>query len=935
MAILTNKKLLQAQIETEVIEIVRLLLNENGAHRAIALLAPSASFERDLGLGSLERVELLLRVESAFSVSLPDSTIAEAETPHALSEIILNAEPAQKRQSENRIESLKSRAQPIRPARTLSEALTRHAEIDPDRPHIYLSSDERNQETLTYKDLLEGASAIARGLREKGLRRGEVVAIMLPTCKAFFFTFCGTLLAGGIPVPVYPPFRPNQIEEYAKRQEEILGNAEAVYLVTFQKVEILARLLKPRLPNLRAVLIPETLAESAEGKADPILFLKEGDPGLIQYTSGSTGNPKGVYLTHQNIMANIRCMKKAMHLTASDVGVSWLPLYHDMGLIGSWLFSLVNGIPIAIMPPFTFLSHPEKWLWTIHRHGGTLSAAPNFAYEICAKKIRDEAIEGLDLSSWRIALNGAEPINAETLRHFSERFSAYGFKAESHLPVYGMAEASVGLTFPKLGRMPRTDKISRERFQKEREAFPASPKEDKPLEFVSCGEPLFEHEVRIVNDNGAVVGERVEGHIEFRGPSCTSGYYRNQEATVSLFHEGWLVSGDLGYKAEGELFITGRKKDIIIKGGRNLHPHEIEAVVGEIEGVRKGCVAAFGIPDKGLGTEKLVVVFETKETEEASQAKLSARINDRVSSVIGMPPDLICALAPGIVLKTSSGKIARSACREAYLNGQLTKGRRRVSLQFVRLFITWLKAWSVRGLNHSGRFFYGSYLVLILSLLLLPTWLLIWIFPAQKTGAILKRSAQLFLNLGGASPSLEGIEFIKKKAPVIWVANHASYLDVFFLIAALPAGVHFVAKQELLKVPLLKTFLIKGKHITVDRSDVSKGASETQKIEALLKTGDSVLIFPEGTFRATAGLRPFKLGAFKAAAETGIPIVPLTINGSREFLRDGAWMPQKTPVSVTFCPPAQAEGDQWREVVRLRDYAREEIARYSEEVLLD
>ncbi|MFQ5589256.1 MAG: 1-acylglycerol-3-phosphate O-acyltransferase, partial [Nitrospiria bacterium] len=894
-------------------------------------------FERDLGLGSLERVELLIRIESHFSVTLPDTAIADAATPAALADIVLNAGPSQKRSLGARAKLPKNRAATMtHPVRTLSEALIHHAEADPERPHIYLTTDHGTEETLSYQDLLSGATAIANGLRDKGLSRGETVSIMLPTGRTFFDTFFGVLLAGGVPVPIYPPFKPNQIEAYAARQENILKNAEAAYLITFQRVETVARLLRPRLSGLRAVLTPENLSAGGQGETSPPVLAAETDPALIQYTSGSTGNPKGVYLTHENLLANIRCMKKAMHISSADIGVSWLPLYHDMGLIGSWLFCLTHGIPISIMSPMTFLSRPEKWLWAIHRYGGTLSAAPNFAYEICATKLRDEVLQGLDLSSWRIALNGAEQISPETLKRFSARFAPYGFRPETHLPVYGMAEASVGLAFPPLERAPRIDRVSRTRFQKDGEAFPAKPAEASPLAFVSCGLPLPEHEIRIVNESGAVLGERMEGHIEFRGPSCTSGYYRNLEKTASLFRGDWLVSGDLGYIADGELFITGRKKDVIIKGGRNLHPHEIEGVTAEVPGVRKGCIAAFGIPDKGLGTEKLVVVAETRSKTEAEQTALKADIHQRIFDEIGLPADVVCLVPPGAVLKTSSGKIARSACRAAYLKGELTKRPRRVSMQFTRLFAAWLKSWGTRFFSRLARLCYAAYLIFILSALIMPAWLLVLVSPAKRTGYLLKTGARLFLKLAGASPTVRGEENIKgaEKTPVVWVANHASYLDVVFLISSLPEGVHFVAKRELLKVPFLKTFLRKGGHVTVDRQNIAAGTSVAEEITALLKGGASVLIFPEGTFRPTAGLRPFKLGAFQAAVETGFPVIPIALKGTREFLRDRTWLPKWTPVSLNYCVPTTPKGEGWREIVRLRESARKAIAAHVEEVIL-
>ncbi len=928
----------QTEIDEEVIDVVRQLLIESGGHREAGLLTSAASFERDLGLGSLERVELLIRIEKHFSVSLPDTTISEAETPSDLAKIVSNAGPSGGYQTRTRSKILKSgAAQTIRPARTLTEALIRHAEMNPDRPHIYLTGEQESDKILTYQDLLQEAMAVSAGLQEKGLQGGETVAIMLPTGAHFFYAFLGILLAGGIPVPVYPPFKPNQIEVYAQRQENILRNAEAVYLVTFQRIEKLAHLLKPRLPRLRAVITTDILSALGKGRSVPPVLSSEKDPGLIQYTSGSTGTPKGVFLTHENLLANIRCMKKAMNISPMDMGVSWLPLYHDMGLIGSWLFCMTEGIPLAVLSPMTFLSRPEKWLWAIHRYGGTLSAAPNFAYEICASKIKDEMIQGLDLGSWRIALNGAEQIKPETLKRFTQRFSPHGFKPETHLPVYGMAEASVGIAFPKLAGLPKIDRVSRERFERDKEAFPAHPSEVNLLEFVSCGFPLPEHEIRIVGESGEPLGERVEGSIEFRGPSCTSGYYRNPRASETLFHGDWLVSGDLGYIADGELYITGRKKDVIIKGGRNLHPHEIERVVAEVAGVRKGCIAAFGVPDEKSGTEKLVIVAETRKKQAAEKSALLSLVNEKIVDAIGVPPDVVYLASPGSVLKTSSGKIARSACREAYLKGEMESRPARVSSQFARLFVTWLKYWSIRGVSRIGRLFYAAYLVTVLVLLGIPVWCLVWLLPAVWTGRFLRAGARVFLKLAAATPKIEGIENLSQldeKTPVVWTANHASYLDVMFLVSCLPAGVHFVAKKELLKVPFLKTFLIKGRHVSVDREDVTKGLAETEVITALLKQGESVLIFPEGTFRPTAGLRSFKLGAFKVSVETGFPLCPVALNGTREFLRGDEWLPRRTPVTLTYCPPIYPEGDAWREVVRLREAARKSIAEHTEEIVL-
>src|SRR4029077_15279768 len=364
--------------------------------------------------------------------------------------------------------------------------------------------------TITYGEIYERASSVASELIRRGLEPGQTVAIMLPTCAEFFWSFAGTLLAGAIPVPIYPPFRADRIAEYATRQANILRNAEARFLITWREAEGLAHLLEPRVPSLRGVLNAEKIA-NARAAAEMPEPSSEWRPvrtyahhaaadeiALLQYTSGSTGDPKGVTLTHANLLANIRAIAEAAELGPRDVGVSWLPLYHDMGLIGVWLTPLYAGVPVVVMSPLAFLSRPLRWLWAIHRHRGTVSPAPNFAYQLCVRKIADKDLQGLDLSSWRAALNGAEPVHAPTLERFAARFAPYGFRREAMTPVYGLAEASLAVSAPKFGTAPRVDRINRRTFESEGRAVPAPADDPAPLEFVGAGKPLANVQVRIV-----------------------------------------------------------------------------------------------------------------------------------------------------------------------------------------------------------------------------------------------------------------------------------------------------------------------------------------------------------------------------------------------------------------------------------------------------
>src|SRR5208282_176125 len=424
-----------------------------------------SALDRDIGFDSLARVELVQRCERFFDVSLPEQTLATVETPRDLLRAVLSAGAAPRPFTAAEISEIAVEKGATIPghAATLLEMLDWHVTAHGERTHIVLS-EETGEELLSYQALRQGAEALAAGLQAHDMQQGQTVAIMLPTSRDYFYSFYGVLLAGGIPVPIYPPARLSQIEDHLRRHAGILNNAMATLLITVPKARPLAQQLKSHVACLRSVTTAQELSTSGTELIRPVG--KAEDIALLQYTSGSTGNPKGVVLTHANLLANIRAMGQAAQANTSDVFVSWLPLYHDMGLIGAWLGSLYHAIPFVVMSPLTFLTRPERWLWAIHRHRGTLSAAPNFAYELCLRKINDRAIEGLDLSSWRMAFNGAEPVSPHTIQNFQQRYGRYGLRAEALAPVYGLAESAVGLAFPPPGRGPIIDRIQREPFMR-------------------------------------------------------------------------------------------------------------------------------------------------------------------------------------------------------------------------------------------------------------------------------------------------------------------------------------------------------------------------------------------------------------------------------------------------------------------------------------
>jgi 1-acyl-sn-glycerol-3-phosphate acyltransferase len=940
--------------EERVLEIVRALDAELGHESAVRSANLGSHLERDLGLGSLERVELLVRLEKKFGLRLDEEVLAGAETVQDLITALTSANGAPPSafgvgaETPERAAgiSLGGLAEGIPCAETFQEVLRHRGHADVSRTHLIFYEEDGESQTLTFGELYDGAERVAADLAQRGIGCGDTVALMLPTSSDFFLAFAGTLLAGATPVPIYPPFRANRIAEYAERQSAILRNAGARLLVTFREAASAAKLLKPLVPSLEGVVTAEALIKSvASAPLGPQLHSRPGDLALLQYTSGSTGNPKGVMLTHANLLANVRSIGETLGLRYDDVGISWLPLYHDMGLIGAWLMPLYFGLPVVVLSPLAFLSRPARWLRAFHLYGGTISAAPNFAYELASSKISDDEIPGLDLSAWRAALNGAEPVLPATLDRFAARFASYGLRREVLLPVYGLAEGSLAVTIPPVGRGPLIDRLERGAFEQEGRAVPAPPDAaaDDPnvISFVSVGPPIPLQEVRIVNDRREEVGERIEGHLWFRGPSTTQGYYQNEAATSALFPEGveagWVNSGDRAYRADGEIYITGRVKDIIIHAGHNLYPHEIEDAVARVPGVRKGCVVAFGAGDPVSGTERLVIVAESRERNKDARARLVQAISAQVTTTLGLPPNVVEVIPPNAIPKTSSGKLRRDATKGLFLSGKLGTGVPPVWLQVARLAATSSGRRIRSGLRRATEVVYGCYAITMFAVCLLPAWFYVLISPTRKSAARVTTAAlRVYMDFVGWRVRIVGREHFRKNTPFMLVANHTSYADIVVLMAALGTDYHFVAKSEVLSMPFFRTFLRRLGHFAFRREDPRDRLREAKRIEEALAHGESVFVFPEGTFTAQSGVRPFHLGAFKAATTAQRMILPIALAGTRRVLRDGTRLPRPGRITITICPPINppTSTEDWQQIVRVRDSAREAIAHFAREPLL-
>jgi fatty-acyl-CoA synthase len=557
--------------------------------------------------------------------------------------------------------------------RTLAEALDEGSRSS--AGYTFLGDD--GPRTRSYADIRASAARVAAGLRRAGLERGDVVALVIADAEQFLTTLIGAAISGIVPASLYPPATTADLSRFFETVAPALAASDARAIVTTGGLVNGFGKLRTRLPHLDAVITSDDLNISSDdlndaGPADewrPSL----DDVAFIQYTSGSTSLPRGVVLTHRSLAANIEGIfgPSGLDVTAADTGVSWLPLYHDMGLVGMSLGPLYGARPVVLMPPEMFVRRPVEWLRAITRYRATVSYAPNFGYDLCVRRLKK--LDGLDLSSWRVAGCGAEPINAQTLTAFAEKFGPAGFRASCFVPSYGLAEHVLAATIGSREREPRVDVVSAEALSDGGMAAPVGP-DDAVIRLVSCGRPLSGHGLRIVLDDDSVAHEREVGEIALAGPSVMLGYYKDPESTVRAVRDGWLHTGDLGYLSDGELFVCGRLKDLIVINGRKYHPQDLEWSVEGLSGVRRGRVVAFVAGD----ANRVIIVAEPSGT--VSAASLSAEIRRIIGDLFGLAVGDVVLVPGGTIARTTSGKVRRAAVRALYERGELTGDGKPVGL---------------------------------------------------------------------------------------------------------------------------------------------------------------------------------------------------------------------------------------------------------------
>jgi acyl-CoA synthetase (AMP-forming)/AMP-acid ligase II len=543
---------------------------------------------------------------------------------------------------------------------------------DPRRGFTFI--DEGREAFYSFEEVARRAAQYAAAMLRQGLKRGDRVALALPDSAEFVFSFLGAMHAGLVPVPMYPPLGLGKLGFYLTHARHILRDSGASMLITSSQVKsILGSLIGGRLRSISTV---DRLG--IDNSEAPVARLRAEDIAFLQFTSGSTAQPKGVVLTYGMLDANARCISNGLKMTPDDVGCSWLPLYHDMGLIGFILTPIFTSTPVAVMPPFMFLKRPIEWLRRMTQYRATASFAPNFGYALCASRVRERDLESLDLSNWRVAGCGSEPIQHATIENFSNKFKSAGFKPEAFLLAYGLAENTLAVSFTDVETRPRAERVSVSALTDKHVAETASEFEtESTVNLVSCGRQFPEHEIKIVDEDGEACAPRGVGEIVIRGPSMMSEYYGNPVATRAAIKDGWLHTGDLGFLLDGELFVCGRIKDLIIVAGRNYYPSDIELVVSNVSGVRRGRVVAFSLNGMSSAneSEQVIVCAETK-MKAAARERLSDEIQARVLESLGLKLSAVAQLERGCLPRTSSGKLQRTKTKQMYLEGTLDRAAR-------------------------------------------------------------------------------------------------------------------------------------------------------------------------------------------------------------------------------------------------------------------
>src|SRR3972149_1127109 len=533
---------------------------------------------------------------------------------------------------------------------------------------IYVVQSKLPDFPITYKSLIKKSSWYANKYKKLGIKPGEVIILILQHGIDLIYAYFGAILNGSIPSIL--PFLTEKLlpDRYRNDLTALIAITKPTAIVTYGDFyeEVQSALSKD--DSVREII----LVEEQKGDSLPEIskmggfFRDENEIALLQHSSGSTGLQKGIALSHKAVINQMESYEAILKLEPNkDVIVSWLPLYHDMGLIACFLMPILRNVPLVLLSPFDWVRAPYKLMESVTKYKGTLTWLPNFAYNFCAMKIRDRFLEDIDLSSWRAVINCSEPTRWESHNMFYERFKEFGLREEVLNTCYAMAENVFAVTQRPLNTKPTLDEIIRSVFQTEQKAIPSV--EGETIRMLSAGKPIAGVKVKIINDKGDELTDRLIGQVAIKSNCMLSEYYNRPDETQNAFLGGWYLTGDYGYLVEDELFITGRKKDLIIVGGKNVYPQDIELLAMEISGIYPGRVVAFGLFNDTTGTEDVILIEETEKKDSKKKYKIKKKIRKAVTTGSAIALSHVLLVEKKWLIKTSSGKIARSANREKYI----------------------------------------------------------------------------------------------------------------------------------------------------------------------------------------------------------------------------------------------------------------------------
>lgn len=525
---------------------------------------------------------------------------------------------------------------------------------------VFVQND--GDDRVPWAELHHDACAVAADLQAKGIRPGDHVAILGPTTRHLVTAIQATWLCGAAVVVLPLPMRMSSIEDFVAQTRRRIAGADSDLLLIDHQLAPFIEPIPSDPPMFRLDELRGDAAVYGEVVDDPDRI------AILQFTSGSTSDPKGVVIPVHTLCANLDACAQAGKLNEDDVIVSWLPLYHDMGLVGMLTLPMTTGVPLVLAAPQDFTAAPRRWMEWLSNYRGTVTAGPNFAWVLATRALN--RMNPIDLSPLRVALNGAEPVDPDQVEAFVAAGARHGMRPGCIFPAYGMAELAIGGAFPEPMTGLRVDAVDRRVLETERYAAPSDPAGDGVRRLVKLGRPVPGLQMRVVDpDNGDALAEREVGELEIRGTSVTPGYYKRPDINGELFHDGWMRTGDLAYLVDGELVICGRIKDVIIVGGRNVFPEDIERAVAQVDGVRAGNVIAFGM-DAKRGSQQVVVAAEVK-VEDITMESVRREIGAEVRHAVGLPAREIILVSPGSLPKTSSGKLQRALCRRRWDAGEL------------------------------------------------------------------------------------------------------------------------------------------------------------------------------------------------------------------------------------------------------------------------